>query len=566
MNRILIFLLAAAVSFGQAAQQQGKQAPRAALNVRVVLEGSERPVEGARVQVSALERNQNGNRLTTTEGTAAFPNLAPGRYRVTAAQLFNGAAGNIEVAHVNLAADATLTQELKLKPAAQVSGRVLDGNDEPVPNIQVSLLGVRPRMFSPLEDPMTYLATGYSAVTDDLGQYMIAGVTPDTTFVLYAEAPPAQNRAAVANTPADPALRRTIRAATFYPSAMSGDASERLRFRSGEKRTDVNIRMVRTPSYCIQGTALPSTGLVPSVLIMDSEQPKSAVFNDYESFRQGQRFRLDASGRFRVCGLSPGSYHAYVQPEAQQSPATARTFYGGAQFLITDRDLDLVLEEQRPVDLTMEAVWDDPSKVDPSAPAPALNVGMGSLGGVNRGGSGGDIPMGGTFVRRNLPLDIYAVSPRPTGNTYVKEITFEGKAVLQRFQLTAGATGQSPKLRFVLGRDGGSATVNVRDRSGPVADRTVVLVPVPGTTVELFDRECVTESDGSCRIWRQRAPTSPPPGPLAPGKYYVVAADVPYNNSIDSVELLKQLIPRSPQITVAPNGTAEITVEPMTAR
>jgi hypothetical protein len=46
----------------------------------------------------------------------------------------------------------------------------------------------------------------------------------------------------------------------------------------------------------------------------------------------------------------------------------------------------------------------------------------------------------------------------------------------------------------------------------------------------------------------------------------VVAADVPYNNSIDSVELLKQLIPRSPQITVAPNGTAEITVEPMTAR
>jgi hypothetical protein len=502
--------------------------------------------------------------LTKADGSYEFLNIPPGRYRVMVARVDNrGVQGAPEAKFVDVAAKESATVHFKLPPLAQISGRVLNANRQPVPNVEVTLLNIAYGQGISNPGSLIYPKTHLTTTTNDLGEYSLSGIEPDHQFLLYVDAPLGQVRSAVADTPAEPAQRRPILAPTFFPNAIAVTGAERLRLRAGEDRENADIRMVSSPSYCVSGTAA-GAAETPSVLTVTSLIPASGSYSDQVTFRRWQQYDVPATGAFRICGLSPYPYTLYVAPKAPNNPGG---YYASADFTITDKDvINVPVIEQRPIDLKIETVMDGQTQA-PQGQLPSMSIAFGPTRGSNTGAAQTTVTIPGTTVVKQLRPDAYRLLPRglPAG-TYIKEVTYGNKP--HPNDSFAPSSDASMVLKLVIARDGGSVIAHVADRNGPIPGITTLLIPSfksqpADLSHEIF--ECPTQADGSCRNFRLRQGGATP-GPMAPGKYYILAVNLPYNPAAETFEALARALPKAKTVTIEPKGTVEITIEPTELR
>jgi hypothetical protein len=562
-RHLLLAVLASALGWSQAAAprpnvpapQQQQQRPTGTLKGSVLLQGSDAPVEGAQIQITFIEQNNSRGMTTKPDGSYEFLDIPAGRYRIMVARRdTKGAQGAPEAQFADVPAKDIATVKFKLPALAQVSGRVLDSNRQPVPNVEVTLINVAygQGLFNP--GSLIYQKTHITATTNDLGEYVLAGLESDHEFLLYVDAPANQVRVATSDVPEDPALRRPIFAPTFYPNAIVVGGSQRVRLRAGEEREGVDIRMVTTPSYCISGTAAGAASS-PSVITITSGIPTSGSYSDQVTFRRFPQYDVPTTGKFRICGLTPYAYTMYIAPKMPNNPGG---YYGSAEFTITD---NLPVINQIAIDLQVETVWAGQA---PEGPAPQMTVAFGPTRGSNTGAVGTAVTIPGKAVVNQLRPDAYRLLLQSLPpNTYIKEVTYGNKPGAQ--ESFTPSNDASMVLRIALGRDGGSLNMKVADRNGPVAGISGLLIPAFKSTPADLSRdiwECPTKADGTCRDWRIKR-GGQVPGPIPPGKYYVLAVNLPYNASAEANEMLARALPRSKTVTIEVNGKADITIEPM---
>ena len=156
----------------------------AILEGRVVADAGEQPLRNVRVTVVATGRDESDPAVTDNEGRFRFTGLAPGNYVVRAnkpgyATARFGARRALDPAvPLDLSAGAHVRGiELRLVRGAAISGRAFDDLGEPVVGValtasQVVRSGTRARLVSVRV-----------AVTDDLGEYRLAGLPPGTYVV-----------------------------------------------------------------------------------------------------------------------------------------------------------------------------------------------------------------------------------------------------------------------------------------------------------------------------------------------------------------------------------------------
>jgi len=203
--------------------------------------------------------------------------------------------------------------DVLLDPGAQISGRVVDTDGNPIPNIRVAYLSQDVRGLS-----VHYADPEFMAATNENGEYKLAWV-PSGAYYIRAELPGES--------------RLLHNRTTFYPDSLHMANARRVVVGPGSDFQGLDIRVQKTTAVTVGGRVLRPDNVVLSdpppelSLILyprDSRSPVGSAVG---------RVLLDsAAGRFEIHGVLPGRYELAA---AQGFSLSGRTFID-----VGDRDID----------------------------------------------------------------------------------------------------------------------------------------------------------------------------------------------------------------------------------
>ncbi|MCX6624843.1 MAG: carboxypeptidase-like regulatory domain-containing protein [Acidobacteria bacterium] len=264
---------------------------------------------------------------TDAEGRYTIKDLAPRTYRVTAAASLDGhpgfGASATKTVHLTSARDLT-SIDFSLRAMGEISGRVLDEEKEPLPDISVFLVTREYGLGT-----LRYVFSGM-ARTDDQGRYRLKRVIPGQGFLVTA-----QKRTLkldpVSDVPSDPKLRKRAWVPGYYPDSPSIEGAQLLVLRPGEKREAIDLRLSRSPSYCIEGVLATGTGPAALKFELEQRRPTSGASGDGGFYTVAPGGTTGPDGKLRLCNLYPGDFTI----TAMQAPG----FFGTTPVSITDSDV-----------------------------------------------------------------------------------------------------------------------------------------------------------------------------------------------------------------------------------
>jgi hypothetical protein len=435
--------------------------------------------------------------------------------------------------------------DFRIPSPCDITGRVLDENGEPVPGLSVWLIARIYRLGA-----MRYVYTG-SGSTDDLGIYHVRNVQAGRPYLLVATRKSVRLDA-ISTAPRDPKFRRPAITPSFYPNARSIESAEAITVRPGETREGIDIRLVRTTSYCIDGVL--ETGMGPGEVSFSvaETRPNTGSSGDGAMYIARPNGKTGTDGKFRVCDLHPGDYEIEASTwGARPTNMSEYESFSTANFTIKDEDLhNLRLQAQGLVSLTGEVVWD--GDADQNAPPATLNFDLESVTRTVRPSAKVTAP--GPFVIQNMILDDFSIRVRgiPSG-AYLKEMTYGSHDLLLE-PLHPGTAIGNAGMRVVLARDGGSVSVRATNHDGaPVGDAQIVILPSKALSeAAVADAMQSGQSDQTGR-WTS--------GTLPPGKYFILALTAPANRTPESISKLWGSRNKAYELDLGPHGKPQVTVE-----
>ncbi len=240
-------------------------------------------------------------RIVTTAADGRFQalNLVPGDYRITAvargylpldnetsvgprrAVMAFALAGGQKVSGI----------VLRLTPAAAVSGRIVDEDDEPIGGVPVQLWSIRYR------DGRRELASlnDARALTDDRGMYRIAGIAPGRYYVSAFHLQAFGAPVAAADD------LRYFR--TFYPGAADPVAANTIQLAPGAELENINWKAAKVQTVRVSGRVSGDptryfANLVPDGILSPNDAHLVA--------------KIRTNGDFEFQGVPPGNHTLFV--------------------------------------------------------------------------------------------------------------------------------------------------------------------------------------------------------------------------------------------------------------
>jgi hypothetical protein len=348
----------------------------------------------------------------------------------------------------------------------------------------------------------------------------------------------------VSDAPQDPKLRRPVAVLSYYPDATTPESAQTITVRPGEHREQVNIRLRRSPSYCVEGVLEKPTADTELNFVI----ARQGIGGATSSIGRLSGKILGSDGRIRVCDLAAAEYRLDVTANSGREVIS----FGSTQFSIVDRDVrnvrapvqsavtasgEVVLEGGQPGsplkgDLSIALIWQS-HDVDVKV-----------------------VPMPGQFSSKLFPVGEYSV--RATGvpeGWYLKDIAYGGTSVLNR-NFRPGSVMGNTAFRVVLARDGGYAALSVTDADGkPVAGSAVTIYPAQTVSDgELADMVVSGSTDQNGRYQTAMLP---------PGKYYALALETPVEQTPDSMARLRGARSKAIEVTLNAGATAQVTLRPI---
>ena len=483
---------------------------------------------------------------TGSSGRYKLMDLPPGSYRIAAneAQHF----GEQITRRVVVNGSDLENIDLLVLVDGTITGKVVDENKEPVPDVAVMLVSREYYLGN-----VGYYYNLAGGRTNDLGAYTLARVRPGQPYLLMVEK---QERTLPAHSevPLDPKLRKRVPVRTWYPNSPFKDSAQTSILRPGEKREGVDIELKKSPSYCVEGTAAGPMGAATLRFGIEAMQPSSGISGSGGNFRATPGGLTAADGQFRICGLYPGTYRLSAQ-DADRNPQGAPN-YGITEITVVDRDLEGVrVTAVAGKPLEVEVAWDGEPPASPAANKVAVSLTplYRTSFPNERSGARSDIP--GTFTLDGVFPDDYGVRAFINApGIYVKDVTFSGRSVLYE-PLHAGAAMSGTGMRVIMAHDGATLNVQVNDKDGnPGADLRVLAIPADVPSEGAMQARLVQgQTNQAGQFTSQTVP---------PGKYYVVATEETVDATPESIGRLWRSRIRYKEVDLPPAGSAQVKLEP----
>jgi protocatechuate 3,4-dioxygenase beta subunit len=420
------------------------------------------PVRKARVYLQRLDTKDAAVAILCDDaGNFVLSDINPGRYHLAAERVgyIRGAFGARSMdgpGLVLVVAPGQLLDGLifKLMPQAVITGRVIDGDGEPVQDVHVQALGltyVRGRR---------QLVSVQDSVTDDLGEYRLHSLPPNRYLVSASRSGGnAQSQNIDAKNADATALEETY-APTYFPNTVDPTRAVEVSVTGGEQARGIDLTLLRTPTAIIRGHVANSLNAHNTAVMLF---PRDA--GGIPSTDRNAAAVTDNQGNFELRGVTPGGYILFAQ-SGEGSARIPIDVYGSN---INDASLTIVpnLEVRGRMSLDGGPVhWGDRR--------------------VNLGLQPRDTPLNviasalrpdGAFLLSNVSPDNYALNIRNLPEEYcVKEIHM-GLTAIQDGAVNLSASGTGP-LDIVLSRSCAEFAGVVTDfETNNVPGATVTLVP-----------------------------------------------------------------------------------------
>lgn len=319
-HRAVLIILALAVPL--TAQTASDDPPPAIIEGSVINTQNSRTVPRASVTLLRVKGTGSKSQRCDSSGHFIFQNVEPGSYRLSAQRqgFFSDASKReyqpiIEVA----AGEHVKNMPVRLMPAAVVSGEALDEYNDPVPDVGIRLLVVQMKLGQ------MYLRVAGKAITDDRGQYRVAGLHPGKYYVVAEYKPNNANLEALKSMIAEKLLERRqvittkndalyfdapqesvepayTYAPLFYPATSDFQQAQALRLNPGDE-VAANFLLISAPVVSIRGKVVNGlTGGPPA---------GASVAAFWTAYMEGEGLPAQVSaedGTFEIRGLAPGTY------------------------------------------------------------------------------------------------------------------------------------------------------------------------------------------------------------------------------------------------------------------
>ncbi|MFZ0135891.1 MAG: carboxypeptidase-like regulatory domain-containing protein [Candidatus Sulfotelmatobacter sp.] len=489
---------------------------------------------GAEVSISKAEQLDSvlQKMLTNDDGSFSFEVLEPGKYLLVgqrngfSRQSYeqHGIFSSAVVVGPGLASDNLV---FRLRPDGRIVGRVVDENQEPVPNAMIYLFR---------SDP----GAGFKQVfqkaqvsTDDRGYYRLAHVESGRYYVVVSAQPwfgPFVQAYGNSNlSAADKAAFDVVFPIAFYPGVTDpGSASPIMLDEGQEFAADFTLN------------AVPALRLRLNHFNNSPEQPRNArlaakVFGT-EIYLPGQRETQADENSREIAGLAPGKYVLNIE-----SYGSVREKHSTVVNVTTDMEFD----------------------VDAAPPAPSIRGLVQKDGGLNL------TPQAFVLLwnpRRNEALEAsiddkgqfeftpdllapgdYSVFVASGLNSTIGSLSATGAQVEgQTIRVTA-----SKPIELKIELSSSLSTINgiARKNNEAFAGVMILLVPqTPEKNLPLFRRD-QSDSDGTFTLHD-----------VLPGRYKILAIEDGWDVEWADMSLFKARLDRAPSIEVAPNRTYQTTV------
>jgi hypothetical protein len=253
-------------------------------------------------------------------GHFLFQHVEPGQYRLMAERqgFYSDESKREYQPMIEVAAGQYLKSvPVRLMPTAAVSGEIVDEYSDDVQNVEVTLLATEMRLGQ------MFLRPAAKAITDDRGQYRIAGLRPGRYYLVaeYQSKKPADTLVAnitagvteqtnlsrrsepvkvevVQDTPDPPFTYAPL----FYPATGDFKQAQALRLNAGDEAS-ANFTFISAPVVSITGRVINGMTGAPA--------GTAAVSAFWSEYMQGEGIPARVShenGAFEIHGLAPGSY------------------------------------------------------------------------------------------------------------------------------------------------------------------------------------------------------------------------------------------------------------------
>jgi len=289
----------------------------ASLEGKVLREPAGEPLKKAIVELIGENQDEGGNYTATSDQDGHFKvaGIHPGRYR-----LFVERTGYIEVDAKLRRSEGTVLsleagQELKdqalhMLAAAILTGRVVDEDGDPMPNVDVTVLR---RKFS--SGRFKFEPNG-SSQTNDVGEYRIGGLLAGKYYVSASPLPNFQSLVPAQKSSDDRATIQPDMAyvTTYYPNTPDRTQAAALELQAGDD-LPLDFSLARVRAVRIRGSV---AGLAPGTkaVVLLRGRDSNSMYNTSE---------VDQDGKFEIQHVPPGAYTVMAMTVMADRPQVARS-------------------------------------------------------------------------------------------------------------------------------------------------------------------------------------------------------------------------------------------------
>lgn len=555
---ILAASLAAGAQNSQTNSQTQDQTP-AIVEGAVINTQNSRTVPRASVTLMGLQGAGSKSTRADGNGHFLFENVQPGRYKLMAERqgfFSDGQKPDFQPTFQVSAGQHLKGMPVRLMPTAVVAGEIVDEYNDPLQNVEVELLVTKVKLGQ------MYLAPAGKSLTDDRGQYRIAGLHPGKYYVLAEYKPAASQLEALKTVVAEKILERSPNrvaspgetpvidvetpqegaepaftyAPIFFPETNDFQQAQAVLLKPGDE-IPADFILMSTPVVSIRGRVTNGmtggTALHPAIAALWSEYMEG----------EGIPARSSGNGEFEIRGLAPGTYtlRASFTEDGQ-------SYQGEESIVVGIRGIDNVQVPAMPDFAAAGHVNITAGIVRQTKPISHVSIEFAGEGLLPRIRSSASLPTMKFSVELRPSRRYHAIVRSLPEDYYLKSVTVFGHQMSPDEVVVSGASGD---MEIELSPAGGHIDGVLLDSKGQPARGSILLVPDlpdPGPT-DLFRRVNVGDK-GTFTIRG-----------VTPGSYLAIAMQSSdLDAEMNTPEFLRTVRNRGQNVTVDENGKYTITI------